>query len=98
MRVCCMGDQQCALHSQITFLLPWKLGLTPVYLIKPTQGNISIADQQYHNNIHNYHLVKNMNSALKKIVVAASNNQWLKRAKDLVMGYANKKFVELVDL
>ena len=98
MRVCCMGNQQCALHSQIAFLLPWKLGITPVYLINPTQGNISIADQQYQNNIHNYHLVKNMNSSLKKIVVAAFNNQWMKGAKDLVMVYANKKVLELVDL
>ena len=31
-----------------------------------------------------------MNSALKKIVSAEIDNQWLKGVKDLVMGYENK--------
>ena len=38
-----------------------------------------------------------MNSALKKIVVADINDQWIKRAKDIVMGYANMSIVELMD-
>ena len=37
-----------------------------------------------------------MNSALNKIVVAAIDNQWIKGAKDMVMGYANNSFVELM--
>ena len=57
--------------------------------------DITVADQQYQNNLHNYHLVKNMNSSLRKIVVAAIDDQWLKGAKYLVMGYTNKTFVEL---
>ena len=36
-----------------------------------------------------------MNSALKKIVDTAIYDQWIKGSKDLVMGYANKTFVEL---
>ena len=36
-----------------------------------------------------------MNSSLRKIVVAAIDDQWLKGAKYLVMGYTNKTFVEL---
>ena len=38
-----------------------------------------------------------MNSDLKKILVSEIDDQWLKGAKDLVMGYYNKTFVELVD-
>ena len=37
-----------------------------------------------------------MNIFLKKIVVAAINNQWLKGAKDLILEYANKTFLELM--
>ena len=38
-----------------------------------------------------------MHSALKKIVVAPIDDQWLKEAKYPVMGYTKKPFVELVD-
>ena len=37
-----------------------------------------------------------MNSALKTIVFAAIDDQWIKEGKDMVMGYANKTFVELM--
>ena len=32
-----------------------------------------------------------------KIVAAAIKEQWIKGAKDMVMGYAKKNFAELVD-
>ena len=70
-----MGDQQYALHSQIVSVPPQKPGCTLAYPINPTHGNISVADQKYQNNLHNYHMVKNMNSALNKIVEAAIDNQ-----------------------
>ena len=38
-----------------------------------------------------------MNSALKKIAVAAIDKQWIKGGKDMVMGYTNKPFVDLMD-
>ena len=44
-------------------------------------------------NLHDYHLVKNMNNALNKIVVAAINDQWIKGAKYMVVGYASKYFL-----
>ena len=59
-------------------------------------SNIVIADQQYQNNLHNYHLVKNMNRAIKIIAVAAIRNQLTKGAKYMVMGYDNKSFVEFM--
>ena len=37
-----------------------------------------------------------MNSALKKVVVAAIYDQWFKGGEDMVMGYENKYFVELM--
>ena len=49
-------------------------------------GDISIVDWKYHNNLHDYHLVKNMNSDLNKIVVAAIDEQWIKGKKYMVMG------------
>ena len=48
-------------------------------------------------NLHNYHLVKNMNRYLKKISVAAIYDQRIQGAKYMVIGYANKSFVELMD-
>ena len=66
-------------------------------MIKPTHGYITIADQQYLNNIRDYHLFKNMNSVMKKIVVAGIDEQWLKRAKNIVGRYTNKTIVELMD-
>ena len=91
------GNQKYALHSQILFILPQKPGRTPAYPINPSHGNIGVAYQKYENNIHDYHLVKIMNSFLKNIVVAAIDNKWLKGVKDLVMRYTNKMFVELTD-
>ena len=38
-----------------------------------------------------------MNSALKTVLVGAIKNQLLTGTKYLVVGYANKKFVELMD-
>ena len=38
-----------------------------------------------------------MNSELKKMAVSAINNQWIKGAKNLVMGFANKTFMERMD-
>ena len=38
-----------------------------------------------------------MNSALKKIFVMAIDKKWTKGAKDMIMGYANKSFVELLE-
>ena len=45
------------------------------YPIKPKHGNIAIADQIYQNNLRSYHMVKNMSSSLKKIMVASINDQ-----------------------
>ena len=67
------------------------------YPLNPTHVDIAVVDRQYQNNLHNYHLVKNMNNSLNKIVIAAIDNQWIKGAKYMVMGYANNSFVELVD-
>ena len=47
--------------------------------------------------LHDYHLVKNMNSAFNNIIVAAIGNQWVKGSKNIVVGYANKSFVELME-
>ena len=60
-------------------------------------GDISITYRQYHNNLHGYQLAKYMNSALKKTVVASIDGQWIKWKKDMLMGYANKSFVELTE-
>ena len=38
-----------------------------------------------------------MNIDLNKIVVAAIDKQWTKWAKDMVMGYARKPFVKIMD-
>ena len=67
------------------------------YPIKPMHGEICVADRQYENNAYDYHLVKNMNSAIKKIAFAAIDGQWIKGEKYTVMGYANKSFVDLMD-
>ena len=68
-----------------------------VYPLNPTQSYITVADRQYQNNVYNYHLVKNMNSSLKKIDVTDIDEQWIKGAKDMAMGYVNKYFVGLMD-
>ena len=44
-----------------------------MYLLNPLHGYISVADQQYENNVYDYHLVKKMNSVLKKFVIADIN-------------------------
>ena len=64
-----------------------------MYPLNPMHGNIAIVNRQYQNNLHYYHLVKNMNSALKKIVVAAMYDEWIKGQKYMVMVYANNSFV-----
>ena len=92
-----MGNQQYLLHSNIAFIHPRKTVCTLAYPLNPTHGEIDVVDQQYQNNVYDYHLVKNMNSALKKTVVVAIDEQRIKRAKDVVMGYANKSFVEVMD-
>ena len=73
-----MGHQQYNLHSKIALVPPQKLGHTPADPIRPTHGDIAVTNQKYHNNIHGYYLVKNMNSELKKIVVAERDGQWLR--------------------
>ena len=60
-------------------------------------GKILVDNQQYQKNIHDYHLVKNMNSSLKKITVTVIDAQWIKGAKDMVMVYANNLFIKLTD-
>ena len=92
-----MGDYQYLLHSNTVFLHPIKLGSTPVYPINPIHGYIDITYRKYQNNVYDYHLVKNMNRALKKIVVTAIDKQWIKVAKYMVMGYAKNSFVEMMD-
>ena len=92
-----MGKQQYTLHPNIAFLPPIKLGRSTVNLINPTQGDIPIANRKFQNNLHEYHLFNNMNSVRKKIVVAVIDDQWIKGAKNMVMGYANKSFVDLMD-
>ena len=57
------------------------------------QGYIADAYWQYQNNVYDYQLVKNMNSYLKK---SSSRISIIKGSKDMVMGYANNSFVELM--
>ena len=61
------------------------------------QGNVAVADRQYQNHLCVYDLVKNMNSALNKIVIVAIEDKWINGAKDIVMGYADKSFLEFMD-
>ena len=86
-----IGYQQYTLHSQIDFVPPSKLGRSLVYPINPTHGSIAVVDQKY-KNLHDYHLVKNINSFLKKIIFIAIGDQWIKGAKVMVMGYDKKSF------
>ena len=88
-----MGKQQYILHSNITFIPPIKLVCSLAYLVNPMHRYNTIADQQYQNNLYDHHLVKDMNSYLKKIVVAAIDKQWINRAKNMVIGYAKKSLV-----
>ena len=74
-----------------------KPGRSTAYTINPTHGNIAVVDQQYQINLHAYHLVKNMNSAQKKIIVAAIDNQWIKGENYMVMGHAKKSFIGFMD-
>ena len=74
----------------IAFDPPRKPGRSPAQPIKPMHGNNAATDWQYQNNFHDYHLVKNTNSALKEMVVSAINDQWMKGAKYMVMRYASK--------
>ena len=85
------------LHLNTAFIPPRKPGRSPSYPLNPTHGDISVSDQQYQNNVYDYHLVKNMNSSLKKIFVADIEKQWIKGEKYTVMGYTNKSCVELMD-
>ena len=92
-----MGGQKYALHSQTAFVLPRKTGHSPTYPPNPTHVNIFVSDQQYQNNLRDYHLFKSMISALSKIVVASIDYQCIKGVKYMVMAYANKSLVELMD-
>ena len=38
-----------------------------------------------------------MNSAIKKIAIAAIRYQWIKGSKDMVMGYGNNSYMDLMD-
>ena len=90
-----MVNQQYALHSHIIFIPPRKPVRSQTYPINPTNGNIIYTDQKFQNNLHKYHLVKNINTPLKKIFVTATDDKCLKGTKDMVMVYANKYFMEL---
>ena len=92
-----MAKQQYILHLNNSFVPLRKLGRSPAYPLKPMHQDILAAVLQYHNNVYEYQLVKNMNSALKKIVVVAIKKKCIKGAKDMVMGYVNKYFRELMD-
>ena len=92
-----MGKQKSILHSNTVFIPSIKTGCTPAYPLNPTHGAIAVADRQYKKNVYDYQLVKNMNSNLKKIFVAATNEKCIKVAKDMVMGYTDKSFVYLMD-
>ena len=92
-----MDNKQYNLHSYIILLPTRKPGWSPAHPQSPTHSNIAVTNQQYHNNMHGYHLVKSMDSYLKKIVVTAITKQWIKGAKYMVMGYAYNSFVELMN-
>ena len=83
-----MGGQQYALHSRIMFVPPIKPVRSPTYPLNPMNGNISVADQKYQNNLHEYHPVKKLNSALKKITVTDIDDQCIKEKKCMVMRYS----------
>ena len=61
-----------------------------------TGQEFSIAGNSPQNNDYDYHLVKNMNSAIKKIGVADIDGNRIKGAKYMVVGHANKYFVEMM--
>ena len=66
-----MGDQHYNFYSHIAFVPPIKPGLSLTYPLNPMHRNIATADRKYQKKLHDYHLVKNMNRAFNKIVVAS---------------------------
>ena len=92
-----MGKQKSILHSNTVFIPSIKTGCTPAYPLNLPHGDIAVADRKYQKNVYDYQLVKNMNSNLKKIFVAATNEKCIKVAKDMVMGYTDKSFVYMMD-
>ena len=91
-----MGEKKYILHLNIVFVHPIKPGRTPSYPLNSTHGDISVTDCQYQKNVYDYHLVKNMNSSINKIVIVAIYKQWIKGEKYIMMGYANNSFVKLM--
>ena len=89
-----ISDQNYALHCKINFVPTRKPLCTPEYPINTTHNGITVYDKKYQNNLHDYHLVKNMNSAWRKLWPQKFDDQWLKGVKELVTGYENKTFVE----
>ena len=57
-----MGEQQYTLHSHITFVPPIKPGRSPAYTLNPIHGNIAVTYWRYQNYLHDYNLIKNMNT------------------------------------
>ena len=73
------------------------MGRSSAYPTNPTHVKIAVTKQQYQNNLDGYHLVKSMEIYLKKIIIAAIYDQWIKGDKYIVMGYAKNLFVEFID-
>ena len=92
-----MDNRKYALHSHTTLIPLRKPGHSPTYSLNPTHGDVSVADGQFQNNLHNYHLFKKMNLSLKKITFTAIDGQWTKGSKYMEMGYENKFFIKFMD-
>ena len=92
-----MGDQQYILHLNPVFVPPIKPGRSPAYPLNPMHGEIASKDWHCQNNVCEYHLIKNMKSALTEIFIAAIDEKCTNGTKYTVMGYTNKSFVELMD-
>ena len=73
-----MGKQQYAIHSHIEFVSPRKPGCSPTNPLNTTRGNIAVSYQQYQNNLHDYHLIKNMISVLKQLLSQLSTSSGLR--------------------
>ena len=90
-------DAKYLLRSGISLIIPFNSGVHPVVALGATDAQIAHTKHEHEKSTRKFCLFKTVNNALKKQIVTAIDNIYIKALRDRVTGFAARSARDILE-
>ena len=92
-----VSDAKYLLRSGISLIIPFNSGVHPVVALGATDAQIAHTKREHEKSTRKFRLFKTVNNALKKQIVTAIDNIYIKALRDRVTGFAARSARDILE-